>query len=217
MKLEFDSISLEFEMNKVLSSVHMACQTGEVVGLLGRNGSGKSCMMRIVFGSMRAQSKSVRINGQYLAGDYLRQRLIGYLPQNDLLPGFVSFDKALKLYSVEATKIEAAFPELSPLLKRKSYEVSGGQRRLFEALLVLFSAHPFCFLDEPFSGIMPVHTERLSEIIVAEKSRKGIIISDHLHRQVRTISDRLYLLTNGKTYPIKSEEQLVELGYLLEV
>ena len=217
MKLEFDSIMLEFEMHRVLSAVHMACNTGEVVGVLGRNGSGKSCLMRIVFGSMAAQSKSVRIDGQYLTGDYMRKKRIAYLPQHDLLPDSITFATALNLFGVKAERIERSFPELMDFLKYKPHQVSGGQRRIFEALLILFSDHPFCFLDEPFSGIMPVHAEQLSEIICAEKSRKGIIVSDHLHRQVRAIADRLYVLANGKTYSIQSEAQLVELGYLLEV
>lgn len=217
MKIEFDSIMLEFGMHRVLSAIHMACNTGEVVGLLGRNGSGKSCLMRIVFGSMAAQSKSVRIDGQYLTGNYMHKKRIAYLPQHDLLPEFLTFSSALNLFGVKADQIKNAFPELMDILKQKPHQVSGGQRRIFETLLVLYSDHPFCFLDEPFSGVMPVHAERLSEIICSEKSRKGIIVSDHLHKQVRAIADRLYVLANGKTYPIQSEIQLVELGYLLEV
>lgn len=217
MKIEFDSIMLEFGMHRVLSAIHMACNTGEVVGLLGRNGSGKSCLMRIVFGSMAAQSKSVRIDGQYLTGNYMHKKRIAYLPQHDLLPEFLTFSSALNLFGVKADQIKNAFPELMDILKQKPHQVSGGQRRIFETLLVLYSDHPFCFLDEPFSGVMPVHAERLSEIICSEKSRKGIIVSDHLHKQIRAIADRLYVLANGKTYPIQSEIQLVELGYLLEV
>lgn len=214
MKLEFESITLEFEMHRILSAVHMVCNTGEVVGLLGRNGSGKSCLMRIVFGSMPAQNKSVRIDGQYLIGNYMRNKRIAYLPQHDLLPDSITFATALNLFDVKRERIDQSFPELINLLKHKPNEVSGGQRRIFEALLILFSDHPFCFLDEPFSGVMPVHAERLSEIIKTEKSRKGVIVSDHLHRQVRTIADRLYVLNNGKTYPIQTEEELIEHGYL---
>jgi len=217
MKLEFDSIALEFGMNRILSSIHMNCNVDEVVGLLGRNGSGKSCLMRVVFGSLSAQSKSVRIDGRYLSGDYLKQQLMGYLPQNDLLPDFVTFERALKLYKIDAARVENFFPELIDFIKKRPHEISGGQRRLFEALLILFAPHPFCFLDEPFSGLMPLHAERLAEIIRLEKSRKGIIVSDHLHRQVRTMADRLYVMVNGKTYAIKSEDQLIELGYLSEV
>lgn len=216
-KLEFDGITLQFGFHQVLASVHGACETGQLVGLLGRNGTGKSCLMRIVFGSMKAESKSVRWNGSHLSDNYMNKQIIGYLPQGNLLPDFITFEQALNLYEIELEMIVYVFPDVKDFLKRKAHEVSGGQRRFFEVLLILFAKHPFCFLDEPFSGLMPIHIERLSEIIQEVKLRKGILISDHLHRQVRSIADKLYVLTKGMTYLIKSNEQLIELGYLTEL
>lgn len=214
--LEFDSLYLEFGLHRVLSSVYMSCSTGKIVGLLGRNGSGKSCLMQVVFGTMHAESKSVRFNRITLMDPCLK-KVIAYLPQTDLLPPFVTFEKACKLYGIEYQHFIDRFPELSDSLKRKSSEVSGGQRRLWEVLLVLYSSHPFCILDEPFSGLMPIHVEKLKEILIVEKHRKGIIITDHLHRHIRHIADDLYVLTNGKTYRVAEEEQLIELGYLTEL
>jgi ABC-type multidrug transport system ATPase subunit len=173
--------------------------------------------MQIVFGNLSAESKSVRYNGTSLMGNYMSKKTIAYLPQFDLLPSFITFEQALKFYSVDKNKIEAGFPELLEILKRKSSEVSGGQQRLFEVLLILYSQHPFCLLDEPFSGLMPVTIDRLKELILEERKNKGIIITDHLHRQIRTIADELYVLTNGTTYQIKNDEQLIEYGYLNEL
>jgi ABC-type multidrug transport system ATPase subunit len=215
--LEFDSLYLAFGTHRILSSIYVKCTTGQVVGLLGRNGSGKSCLMQIVFGNLSAESKSVRYNGTSLMGNYMSKKTIAYLPQFDLLPSFITFEQALKFYSVDKNKIEAGFPELLEILKRKSSEVSGGQQRLFEVLLILYSQHPFCLLDEPFSGLMPVTIDRLKELILEERKNKGIIITDHLHRQIRTIADELYVLTNGTTYQIKNDEQLIEYGYLNEL
>lgn len=147
----------------------------------------------------------------------MKDQWIAYLPQGDLLPNFITFSQALALFGVSQTRVEANFPEAKEFMNRRSSEVSAGQRRLFEVLLILFATHPFCFLDEPFSGLMPVHAELLAGIIQLEKSRKGIIISDHLHRHVRGISEKLYLLTNGKTHLINSEDRLVELGYLVGI
>ena len=214
--LEFDSLYLEFGLHRVLSSVHMACSTGQIVGLLGRNGSGKSCLMQVVFGTLNAESKSVRFNKIPLIENYLKKKVVAYLPQSDLLPPFISFERALALYGLDNRTIDE-FPELRECLKRKSSEVSGGQRRLFEVLLVLHSKHPFCILDEPFSGLMPIHIEKLKAILEAGKHRKGIIITDHLHRHIRDIADALYVLNNGKTYKITDEEELIELGYLNEL
>jgi ABC-type multidrug transport system ATPase subunit len=215
--LEFDSLYLEFGMHRVLSSIHMKCSTGSIVGLLGRNGSGKSCLIRIVMGTMKSESKSVRFNSQPLIGNYLKNRIIGYLPQTDLLPGFMTFSKALKLYEVEEGKILDQFPKAIDFFHRRSSEVSRGQKRFFEALLVVYSPHPFCILDEPFSGLMPLQAEQLMRILREEKSRKGFIVTDHLHRSIRALSDELYVLSSGKTYKIKTEEQLLQLGYLNEL
>jgi len=85
---------------------------------------------------------------------------------------------------------------------------------LIETLLILFSPAPFCILDEPFTGLMPVQIEKLKNIIGRARVKKGIIISDHMHRHVTELSDRLYLLANGKTYEVNERERLVELGYL---
>lgn len=215
--LEFDSFYLEFGMQRILSSIHMKCTTGQIVGLLGRNGCGKSCLMQIVFGTMIAESKSIRYNGTPLMENYLSKKIIAYLPQTDLLPTFVTFKEALKLYDIDKEKILTPFPEIADCLKRRSAEVSGGQRRLFEVLIILSANHPFCILDEPFSGLMPIHIEKLKELLILEKQRKGIIITDHLHRHIREIADELYLLTNGTTYKVKTEDQLLQLGYLNEL
>jgi len=173
--------------------------------------------MQVVFGTQPAESKSVRFNNTPLIENYLKKQVIGYLPQGDLLPPFISFEKALALYGLDDGKIVDEFPELEECLKRKSSEVSGGQRRLFEVLLVVYSKHPFCLLDEPFSGLMPIHIEKLKVVFEKEKQRKGIIITDHLHRYIRDIADAVYVLTDGKTYKIIDEEGLVELGYLNEL
>jgi ABC-type multidrug transport system ATPase subunit len=204
-------------MHRVLSSIYMKCSTGRIAGLLGRNGSGKSCLMRIVLGSMKAEFSSIRMNGQPLMGNYIKDELIAYLPQDNLLPSFVSFSQALKLYRVDVRKIISHFPEITDFVDQRPDEVSAGQRRFFEALLLIYSRHPFCIMDEPFSGLMPLHVEKLMRILQYEKHNKGFIITDHLHRSIRAVADDLYVLTNGKTYKINREEQLLELGYLHEL
>lgn len=212
--LEFDSLDLSFDGRKILSSIYMRCQQGEIVGLLGRNGSGKSSLMKIVFGTLNAEHKSIRVNGTSMLGDYNRKRIIAYLPQDNLIPSYLSLRSAFNLFKVDVNEIIRDFPEAKDYIDLKSTELSGGSLRLSEALLILYSPSPFCILDEPFTGLMPVHIEELKIIIGKRKTKKGIIISDHMHSHVTELSDRLYLLSNGKTYEVKEKEQLVELGYL---
>jgi ABC-type lipopolysaccharide export system ATPase subunit len=170
--------------------------------------------MKVVFGSLRADHQSIRINGISLQGDYIKRRLIAYLPQDNLIPSFLSIRKALKLFKVSEEEILLHFPEFKDSLRFTPDQLSGGYRRLIETLLLLKSTSQFCILDEPFSGLMPVHIERLKEIITAEKARKGIIITDHIYREVLSVADRLYLLTNGKTHRVKHVEDLIAHGYV---
>lgn len=93
-------------------------------------------------------------------------------------------------------------------------DLSGGHRRLIEIFVILKSTASFVLLDEPFTHIMPVHIDKIKELILREKAGKGILLTDHLHRHVTELSDRLYLLDNGKTWPIKSKEDLYIRGYL---
>jgi ABC-type multidrug transport system ATPase subunit len=212
--LEFDSLELKYDTRSLLSSVYMKCEVGEVVGLLGRNGSGKSSLMKVVFGALRGDHQSIRINGRHLPQDYIPKRLIAYLPQEDLIPSFLSVRKALQLFGIPEEDILSQFEEIKEFLNLKPKQLSGGYLRVIEAMLILKSKAPFCILDEPFSGLMPIHVEKLKELIKAEKNKKGIIVTDHLYRDVLAITDRLYLLANGKTFFIKHEDDLIARGYI---
>lgn len=213
-KLEFDGINLAFGGLNLLSNIYMCCEVGKITGLLGRNGSGKTTLMKIVFGVIAAESKSVRIDAQYLGYDYISRNLITYLPQQNLIPAFISIRKALSLFNIPEDAITLLFPETHDMMDLKPGELSGGYRRILEVLLILKSKATFCLLDEPFSGLMPLHIDRLKEIMHVEKSNKGIIITDHLHQHVTHIAERLYLLVNGQTYIVKDKNQLIALGYV---
>jgi ABC-type multidrug transport system ATPase subunit len=213
--LEFDSLYLEFGSQRILSGVHMVCRTGNIVGLLGRNGSGKSCLMKIVFGVLPAEFKSIRFNGTALTDNYLSRKLIGYLPQDDMIPSFITLKDAVNLFGVDR-HLEKIYPMWKDVRERRSGELSGGQKRLLEVLMILYAPHPFCILDEPFSGLAPVQIELLAEEMRRVKTSKGIIITDHLHRHVRAAADDLYVLANGQTRKVSNDQQLIEWGYLAQ-
>jgi ABC-type multidrug transport system ATPase subunit len=191
--LEFDGIELSYGAQRILSGIYMKCTVGEVVGILGRNGSGKSSLFKVVFGSQSAEHRSIRMNSRPLPGDFIRRRIIAYLPQSYLLPPYITIAKALDLYGIESDQILKYFPELNGQLKSQSR---------------------FCLLDEPFSGVMPAHVETIRTILMEAKSEKGIILTDHLYRSVMSSADRLYILSNGSTYPVRSNNDLIARGYL---
>ena len=213
-RLEFDSIQLSFGEQPLLSSVYMLSETGSITGLLGRNGCGKTTLMKIVFGAFQWEQKSVRINSNSVGKNHLCKRLIAYLPQDHLIPEYLTLEKAFALYNIPQAEVVHEFPEAGEMMGYRPSQLSGGYRRIFEILLILKSQALFCLLDEPFTGLTPVYIDKIKVILQKAKSTKGIIITDHMHRHVVELSDILYLLANGQTYLVKDMEQLVSLGYM---
>ncbi len=212
--LEFDGIELSFGEHTVLSSIYMKCETGKIIGLLGRNGCGKSTLMKAVFGSLKSANKSVRVNRFPLIGNYQQDKFISYLPQESFLPRQLTVSKVLNWFELSPELLTNYFPDFIPLLFNEVGQLSGGHLRVLETFLILNSPHPFCLLDEPFSGLMPLHIEAIKDLITQATQTKGIILSDHLYRHTLEMADEIYLLVNGKTYLIKDREELVFRGYL---
>ncbi|HXP52785.1 MAG TPA: ATP-binding cassette domain-containing protein [Bacteroidia bacterium] len=212
--LTIDSVMLAFDQKKVLGDVFMKFEAGKITSILGRNGAGKTCLMKIISGTLEIENRSVSIGGKRIAKPYLEKGVVAYLPQDDFVPNAIKLKTALKIYGVTPEELQADFPIFVNLLNTKMKNLSGGERRLAETYLVLKRKAKFIMLDEPFSYLAPLQIQKLKEIILFEKKNKGIIITDHMYRDVQQISDIIYLLHNGKSYTIEDEEHLVELGYL---
>lgn len=210
--LEIDSVGCTFGVRRILSGVYLAIETGCVTALLGRNGSGKSCLMKILCGSLRVDFRSMRIDGKWherFGCDQVR-----YLPQHPFVPGWLTIGRTLQDFGLQRDDLVARFPLFARLGDTRIRCLSGGERRLLECYLILRSRSQFVLLDEPFSQVAPVHVETLNRLIVEEKQTKGILLTDHLYRQVAEVADRLYVLADGHTYRIEDREELVRLGYL---
>ncbi len=212
--LEFDGIELSYGTQRILSGIYIKCVVGEVVGILGRNGSGKSSLFKVVFGSQSAEYRSIRMNGDPLPEDFIKKRIIGYLPQDNLIPPHITIAKAFDLFRIERKEILRHFPDVHEQLNLRPDEISGGYLRVIELMLILKSRSRFCLLDEPFSGVMPVHVEQIKKMLSEAKEQKGIILTDHLYRNVISTAERLYILSNGSSYPVRNHDDLITRGYL---
>lgn len=214
-KLEADSILFDIEGRRILSDIYLSCEKGQVVGLLGRNGSGKSSLLKIIFGMLRAQSQSVRFDGSYVKIPYAQKGLLQYLPQHNLLPDKLKIKSAINLF-VDLRMIEKVLD--IPLIKRncskRANEISGGERRFIETLMILYSQSHFVLLDEPFSHLSPVLMEELIPLIRAQSKEKGIVITDHLYQHILDISNVTYLIQNAVMRKIQNKKELAEYGYL---
>lgn len=212
--LEVDSVFLEFGKKCILSDVFMHFETGQVTGILGRNGTGKTCLLNIIYGSLKANFSSLRYNGEHIGSFYKKDDKVSYLPQFSILPKFLKLSKIISLFEVDSSLFLADFPEFGHSFNTTFGILSFGQKRLFETWLFLRSKSEFILLDEPFSYLMPVHVEKIKEIIREEKSTKGIVITDHLYENVIDLSDSLYLIYHSVARKIKDLSELIEYGYL---
>ncbi|RRB03737.1 ATP-binding cassette domain-containing protein [Larkinella rosea] len=214
--LEADGIWLQFGEQKILQSVYVKLQTGRITGLLGRNGSGKSCLLKSIMGLMPTEWQSVRVNGHYIGKPYQQPGLIRYLPQHPFVPPSLTIQAAFDWYGVDIRELAEEYRAIGQFKNQPFGKLSGGEKRLAEILLILKSDAAFVLLDEPFSHLMPVQVEQLQKTIRQESQRKGILLSDHLYRSVLDLSDSIYFLhSGGRTIRLTSPEQnLKDMGYL---
>jgi ABC-type multidrug transport system ATPase subunit len=216
--LESDSINLAFSGTMILNNIYLSCETGEIVGLVGRNGSGKSCLLKIIFGTLRADNQSVRINKSYFSHPYRQKAGLLYLPQDGFIPGYLSMEEVIGMFNLEKHRTELfSFKEIAENSSVRLDSLSGGVKKLMEVLTILYSDARFILLDEPFSFLSPVMIEQLIPHIEAQRKTKGIILTDHMFRTVLNCCHRLYLVRSGVLHAIKDPQELVDLGYVTEI
>ncbi|MGZ3750294.1 MAG: ATP-binding cassette domain-containing protein, partial [Mucilaginibacter sp.] len=151
--LEVDSVMVSFDDRKILGGCYLKCETGDVIGILGRNGCGKSSLLKIIFGSLFTYYKFIRINGKVYDQPYKHGNLVAYLPQHDFLPQNISISKIIDIYVPTATGRERITNDLrlKKHLQKRISELSGGELRYLEIMLLVNLDVKFIMLDEPFS------------------------------------------------------------------
>ena len=211
--LEVDSVILEFGTKRVLQDVYLKSKTGKITGLLGRNGTGKTCLLNILYGQLSPNDHSVRLNKQALLNSSRSTKDIMYLPQFSFIPKSLTLNRIFNDYKLDFSEFINEFPEFEKYYISKLKKLSGGEQRIVEIYLIISSKTKFCLLDEPFTHVMPLHVDSIKNLILREKKNKGIIITDHLYRHIIDICDDLYVINDGKTYLTNSIQDLETLGY----
>jgi ABC-type multidrug transport system ATPase subunit len=212
--------SVEFSYNAllpVLTGVHIQCDVGEIVGLLGRNGCGKSTLLKIIFGVLKPKNAFLRINNIKYSRGYLSKNIC-YLPQHNFLPNYLTILAVIKLMVKDISNQNALLEQDNIIIKirnQKVADLSGGERRYVELMLLLQQDADFYLLDEPFSGVAPHMQTHIQQIILENSKNKGFIISDHHYHSVLAITTRIVLLQNGGCRKIESKKDL-EMFYVPE-
>lgn len=214
MILEIDNIELSFDQKKILYGIYLKAETGKTTGVLGRNGSGKTCLLRILFGELKPKYKSIRINGKPKKRSLYLENKIAYLPQHQLLPTGMKLLKATKLFNSNWMTFIEIFPSFEKYRNTKTNKISSGELRVLETYLILNSGKEIILLDEPFSFIAPLYVQKIKALIKEKNKKSAIIITDHFYRDIIEISDTIYLLKEGYSKLISSKEELENEGYL---
>ncbi|TNJ42848.1 ABC transporter ATP-binding protein [Tamlana fucoidanivorans] len=214
MTLEIDNIELYFKEKSILNGIYIKGETGKITGILGSNGCGKSCLMNIIFGSLKPKYKLVRINNKPIVKALYKTNLVSYLPQHHFIPKTYKLSTVFNLFNVNWYDFIAYFKDFKERKNTRFNHLSGGEQRLVEIFIVLKSDRRIILLDEPFSHLSPLYVETIKAIIQVEKHRKAIIITDHMYEHIIAISENIYLLKNGHSKLVTDLKLLETYQYL---
>lgn len=213
--LEIDSVIKSYNDRPVLTDIYLKCETGDIIGMFGRNGSGRSTLLKILFGILAAERKFIRVDGKVLDSPYKTKNELCFLPQHDFLPKYMKAAKAVELY-LGKDAVETFFADniLKKLNNNKVSELSGGELRYLEIKLLLKTESKFILLDEPFNGVSPLLVEYIRGLIVESSKTKGIILTDHDYKNVLDVANRYCLIYDGGIKTVTSKEGLIRWGYI---
>jgi lipopolysaccharide export system ATP-binding protein len=201
-----------FKSRKVVDAVSLDIQRGEVVGLLGPNGAGKTTSFYMMVGLLPADGGQIFLEGEEITSLPMYQRCrmgVGYLPQESSVfrkltveENLLAILETLDLSSAERRERARELLgelDLSALARYPAYTLSGGERRRLEITRALVTSPQYLLLDEPFTGIDPIAIGDIQQIVARLRERGiGILITDHNVRETLAITDRAYILYDGK-------------------
>lgn len=224
MQIATEDLIKTYRRRNVVDGVSVNVNKGEIVGLLGPNGAGKTTTFYMVVGLIRPAQGRVLLDGRDITRlpMYQRARLgIGYLAQEASVFRKLTVEQNLRLVlemkkvprSEQDKRIDQLLEEfrITPLRKATGYSLSGGERRRVEIARCLACDPTFILLDEPFTGIDPIVIADIQDIIRHLKSSGiGILITDHSVRETLAITDRAYIIGEGRIRTSGTPEQILE-------
>ena len=222
MKLEVLNITKKYNQRKVVNDVSFEINKGEIIGLLGPNGAGKTTSFYILVGLINSNNGKVLLDGEDISKNpmYLRARKgISYLAQEPSIFRKMSVEDnilcVLEYLNNNKKENEVILNQLinefglSKIRKIRGDLLSGGERRRVEIARSIAVNPSFILLDEPFAGVDPIAIQDLQQMIYKLKSKDiGVLITDHNVRETLSITDRSYLLYDGKILKTGTSNEL---------
>ena len=222
MQLRAESLVKEYGKRRVVDKVSVEVKQGEIVGLLGPNGAGKTTSFYMIVGFVRPNEGAIYLDKDEITHQpmYRRGKMgIGYLPQEASVFRKLTVEDNIKAVlemiklpkEAKKERLESLIEEfgLQKVRKNRGDLLSGGERRRTEIARALAVNPKFILLDEPFAGVDPIAVEDIQSIVAKLKFRNiGILITDHNVQETLSITDRAYLLFEGRILKSGSAEEL---------
>jgi len=222
-ELRTSTLKKRYRSRTVVQDVSLSVKSGEVVGLLGPNGAGKTTSFYMIVGLVAADGGDIFIDNQNITHLPIHRRArlgLGYLPQEASIFRRLTVAEnilaVLELQNYSKEERDARLEELlndlhiTHIRNNQALSLSGGERRRLEITRALVTQPTFLLLDEPFSGIDPIAVAECQEIIRGLKARGlGILLTDHNVRETLAITDRSYLMAEGKVLIAGGASELI--------
>ncbi len=224
MKLSALNIEKSYRGRKVVSGISLEVNQGEIVGLLGPNGAGKTTSFYMIVGLVKPNGGEIYLDKEQITSYPMYKRAqngIGYLAQEASVFRKLSVeDNILSVLQLTSLNKQAQIDKMEELLeefgltrirKNRGDLLSGGERRRTEIARALATDPKFVLLDEPFAGVDPVAVEDIQRIVAHLKNKNiGILITDHNVQETLAITDKTYLMFEGKILKAGSPEELAK-------
>lgn len=221
--LRVAGLEKSYRSKRVINDVTLHLARGEVVALLGPNGSGKTTTFYSIAGLVKPNAGKITIDGRDIAGlpMYRRARLgIGYLPQEmSIFRGLTVEQNIMAVLQLTDKNAKSRAQKLDSLLAEFSIEhlrtsqalaLSGGERRRVEIARCLASGPKYVLLDEPFAGVDPIAVDEIRQLVGQLKNRQiGVLITDHNVRETLSIVDRAYILYDGTVIKSGTPQEVI--------
>lgn len=205
--LEFKNVTKQFETVTAVKDISFKLENGKVLGIVGRNGSGKSTMFRMILNLIEPTEGEITYDGNKIDAKLLNT--FGYLPEEgSLLPEYSIIDICEYYGALKMMRKDEVFANLTKWLKefniesyieKKAKKLSKGNRQKIQFIISILHNPNFIILDEPFSGLDPVSVNELSNAILKLKSEgKTIILSSHVMAHVESLCDDILMIDKGE-------------------
>ncbi len=201
-RIEIENLTKAFGTKVALDGVTLSLEKGQIVGLLGPNGSGKTTMIKILTGLLTPNSGEVRINGMKPGVE--TKKVVAYLPDRNALPDYMTSEQLIRMYSdffvdFNKEKAERMLGELGVDMKQEMRRMSKGTKEKLQLCLVMAREADVYLLDEPIGGVDPATRDYILKTIISNYNEEAVVmISTHLIQDIESVLDDVIFLKEGR-------------------